>query len=414
MSRLTFCFFFITVLSRAQLPNLSAWQEGYLDIHHINTGSGNATFFIFPDGTTMLFDAGDVDRQARLKNPNPLRIAPRLPHDSVSAGKSIVTYVKAVVPSITQIDYGVISHFHSDHFGSVTSQSKISVKGEYRLTGITEVNEYLPIKKLIDRNYPLYNFPVDIKTHHLDKISFTNYQAFIHTQMAKGVLMVEKLKVGSKTQISQNINHARYPTFLVRNIKSNVEIWSGKDDEAISVMPDTIPSKDYNENPLSLALKISYGKFDYFTGGDMTGQQGFGLPAWFDVETPTAKVVGKVDVLTLNHHGVRDASNEFFLKTLAPRVIVQQSWSSNHPGEEVLHRIISPYLYPGKRDIFASYIHEETSATYGRWLDENYLSKRGHIVIRVTQGGDEFHIFILDDTTYQLKVIKAFGPYAVE
>ena len=124
--------------------------------------------------------------------------------------------------------------------------------------------------------------------------------------------MVEKLKVRSKTQITQNINPARYATFQVRNIKSNGEIWSGKGDEVISVMPDSIPSKDYNENPLSLALKISYGKFDYFTGGDMTSLHGFGLPSWFDI--------GKVDVLTLNHHGVRDASNEFFLKTLAPRI----------------------------------------------------------------------------------------------
>ncbi len=414
MSRLTFYFLFITVLSRAQHPNLPAWQKGYFDIHHINTGSGNATFFIFPDGTTMLFDAGDVDRQARLRIPNPLKVSPRLPYDSIGAGKSIVSYLKALIPSITEIDYGAISHFHSDHFGSVTSQSKISAKGEYRLTGITEVNEYLPIKKLIDRNYPLYNFPVDIKTHHFDIMSFTNYLAFIQTQITKGALVVESLKAGSKTQIIQKINPARYPTFQVRNIKSNGEIWSGKGDETINVMPDTIPLKDYNENPLSLALKISYGKFDYFTGGDMTGLQGFGLPSWFDMETLTAKVVGKVDVLTLNHHGVRDASNEFFLKTLAPRVIVQQSWSSNHPGEEVLHRIISPYIYPGKRDIFATYIHEETSATYGRWLDENFMSKRGHIVIRVAQGGGEFHIYILDDTMNSLRVRKVFGPYEAE
>lgn len=205
MSRFTFCFLFITVLSKAQLPNLSTWQEGYLEIHHINTGSGNATFFIFPDGTTMLFDAGDVDRQARLKNPNPLRIAPRLPHDSVSAGKSIVTYLKAVVPSITQIDYGVISHFHSDHFGSVTSQSKLSAKGEYRFTGITEVNEYLQIKKLIYRNYPMYNFPVDVKTNHFDKISFTNYLAFIHTQLGQRRAHGGKIK-----SQKQNSNNTKY------------------------------------------------------------------------------------------------------------------------------------------------------------------------------------------------------------
>ena len=166
-----------------------------------------------------------------------------------------------------------------------------------------------------------------------------------------------------------------------------------------------------NENPLSLAFKISYGAFDYFTGGDMTGLTGFGLPAWFDMETPVAKVVGKVDAMTLNHHGIRDASNEFFLKTLAPRVIVQQSWSSNHPGEEVLHRIISPATYEGPRDIFATYVHDETITTYGRWLTDNYKSTRGHIIIRVLTGGSEFMVYVLDDNRVGQPLIKTFGPY---
>ena len=39
---------------------LPAWKEGYLDIHAINTGQGECTFFILPDGTTMLVDAGEI------------------------------------------------------------------------------------------------------------------------------------------------------------------------------------------------------------------------------------------------------------------------------------------------------------------------------------------------------------------
>ena len=40
---------------------LSPWTEGMLDLHHINTGRGDAAFHIFPDGTTMLLDAGELD-----------------------------------------------------------------------------------------------------------------------------------------------------------------------------------------------------------------------------------------------------------------------------------------------------------------------------------------------------------------
>lgn len=32
--------------------SLAPWSPGTLDIHHINTGQGNATFFVLPDGTT--------------------------------------------------------------------------------------------------------------------------------------------------------------------------------------------------------------------------------------------------------------------------------------------------------------------------------------------------------------------------
>ncbi len=36
-----------------------------LDLHHINTGSGNAAFYIFPDGTTFLVDAGEISEARR-------------------------------------------------------------------------------------------------------------------------------------------------------------------------------------------------------------------------------------------------------------------------------------------------------------------------------------------------------------
>ena len=44
----------------AQQPGarLPPWTPGCLDIHHIATGRGNATFILMPDGTSLLIDAG--------------------------------------------------------------------------------------------------------------------------------------------------------------------------------------------------------------------------------------------------------------------------------------------------------------------------------------------------------------------
>ena len=44
----------------AQAPEyLPEWKEGYLDIHTIATGRGDAALIVMPDGTSMMIDAGD-------------------------------------------------------------------------------------------------------------------------------------------------------------------------------------------------------------------------------------------------------------------------------------------------------------------------------------------------------------------
>ena len=44
-------------------------MPGALEIHHISTGRGNSTLCIFPDGTTLLIDAGAVRGKPELLAP---------------------------------------------------------------------------------------------------------------------------------------------------------------------------------------------------------------------------------------------------------------------------------------------------------------------------------------------------------
>ncbi|MGY0408325.1 MAG: MBL fold metallo-hydrolase, partial [Polaribacter sp.] len=258
---------------------LTSWQEGYLDIHHINTGRGNATFMILPDGTTMLFDAGNLDKKSFEKRVAPLKVSSPKPNNTLSAAQWIALYIKKTIPKNRKlgIDYAVISHFHEDHYGSLAGLGK-----------------EIPIHKIIDRGAPNYNFPFDLKNYLRKDSVFQNYLSFIHTTKAT----VETLQVGSKSQIRLLNTPKKYPSFKIRNVKSNGTIWTGKAEKTFTYFTAkevvAYYKGKYNENPLSLALKISYGDFDYFTGGDNTGLQGFGLPNWFDVETPIAKAVGKV------------------------------------------------------------------------------------------------------------------------
>lgn len=418
-----FSIFFIAALfsqasSKVLKDNFPEWQPGSFEIHHINTGRGDATYFIFPDGTEMLFDVGDLGLDI-LPNHPPLKVAPARPNASKNPGEWIADYIKQVRPQHKKliIDYVAISHFHEDHYGNAENRTKKSKSGNFIQTGITELGDIIPISTLIDRAYPSYNIPLDLSEYYGK--TFKNYLAFIKEKTDKEKiethhLQVEALIPGSNSQISLNYHKEKYPTFTVRNVKSNGSIWTGENNETFEylVPAETVDENGrFNENPLSLALEFSYGDFDYFTGGDMTGLQGFGLPKWFDVETPVAKSVGQVDALALNHHGNRDATNENFLKGLAPQTIIQQAWVSDHPGGEVAHRMASTKIYPGRRHIFSTSMAEETKVAIGPWLVNAYTSFEGHVVIRVEPSGNEYKVFVLDDKSPNLEVKAIYGPF---
>jgi hypothetical protein len=165
------------------------------------------------------------------------------------------------------------------------------------------------------------------------------------------------------------------------------------------------------ENMCSLAIRLRYGTFDYFSGGDMPGNVRPGYPAWQDVETAVARAVGPVDVALLDHHGNRDSTNATLVATLRPRHWIIPVWSADHPGHDVLDRMYSTRLYPGPRDVFATNMLEANRLVIGPLLDR-LLSAQGHIVFRVAPGGASYQVIILDDSAETYAVKAVHGPFA--
>src|SRR5215213_6007618 len=120
--------------------SLPPWKEGYLDLHHINTGRGSAAYYIFPDGTTLLVDAGEMSPASeRVHSP---RNAVIRPDSTRKAYEWIVHYIQKVSPQKKpELDYALITHFHDDHFGSWYPAAPPASSGKYVLTGITGVAE---------------------------------------------------------------------------------------------------------------------------------------------------------------------------------------------------------------------------------------------------------------------------------
>ncbi len=412
----SFFFYALFLLFMAALPQFSStapaqtpgevlppWSPGVLDIHHINTGKGDAALLILPDGTSMLVDAG-----ASLR-PGP-RITPRRPDASRAPGEWIARYVLRMLEPLgaKHLDYVMLTHFDEDHIGDYSDQLKSSADGTFKLTGITEVGEHIPIRKLVDRGWPDYRYPVPLEGGKME-----NYRSFLRRQSEKTGMRVERFEPGRNSQFVLLKDRDRYPNFEIRNIASNGEIWTGVAENTRRHFPpleDTLKSDWPSENACSSVIRLSYGKFDYYTGGDIPGVPPEGAPAWHDVESAVAPVVGPVEVLVLNHHAYLDTTNAYFLGTLRPRVGIFSSWAPSHPGHRVLNRLFSRRLYPGPRDIFATNIMEATKIVIGDSLGR-LKGQQGHILVRVAPGGDTFQVIILDDSAESFQVTAVHGPY---
>lgn len=381
---------------------LPPWEPGLLDIHRISTGKGDAVFFILPDGTTLLVDPGATGREGP-------RVTEQRPNNSRTPGAWVLRYLRERWPAgfSQRLDYALLTHFHDDHMGAIRPDSKRSEKGPYQLSGITEVLDGIPATTLIDRGWPAYDYPAPLKNRTME-----NYRAFVEFQQRQPGVKVERFQPGRNDQIVLRHAPAKYPTFEVRNVASNGEVWTGVASETRHHFPalSEIAEADWpSENMCSIVLRMSYGKFDYYMGGDIPGIVDDGSPMWHDVETPVAQAVGPVDVAVLNHHGSIDSENPYFLSALRPRVHVFSVWSPGQPGPRVLHRLVSERLYPGPRDIFATNMTEAAKVVIMNI--SKVISQHGHIVIRVENGGNSYRIFILDDTAETYRVLATHGPY---
>ena len=364
---------------------LASWQPGYLDIHHIATGRGNASFVQMPDGTTLVVDAGHT-----LSNEDEIAVA--RPSAALRPGQWIARYIQRHAKSgaDAKIDYVLVTHIHPDHMGDVNENSPWSQSGHYRLGGVTDLAEQLQIGCVLDRGFkdfsnilPLYRTP------------FTeNYLAYLADRSAKG-LCVESVVVGSHDQIKLKKNPSM-GGFEVRNIASSGWVWTGVAQEKRNMVPASLaPGDAPNENMASVAIQLKYGPFSYLTAGDLTSDTFDGDQPWQDMFTAVSKAVGRVDVASAPHHGMFDGLSAESVRQLKPRVWVIQSWHLAHPDMLQLERMQSQRLYKGPRDIVATNIMRATYLTQKR-LMKNLKSTEGHVIVRVYPDGREYQVFVTE------------------
>ncbi|MDE1178739.1 MAG: hypothetical protein PW789_19360 [Edaphobacter sp.] len=384
--------------------SFSAWKPGLLDIHHISTGRGNSTLMILPDGTTMMVDAGALQR-------NTPYLVDEKPDASRRPGEWLGRYAKRQLEAagLSGIDVFMNTHLHDDHLGEFAPDLPEAPGGGYRLTGITDVANIVPVKRFVDRAWPDYSYPAPASAPFAPFIK--NYRAFLAAQVKQGST-VERFQPGVNTQFRLLKKPAAYGSFEIRNLIANGEIWTGQGSATKKLFPDLTGMKpeDFpSENCCSCAIRLKYGRFAYYTGGDLPSATNYGKDPWRDVETPAAEVCGPVAVAVFNHHGYYDAEGPGYVRALRPRVFVELAWDSAHPTVNSLANVYSKSLYSGERDVFATALKPELKITNKRTSD--FKSSNGHVVVRVAEGGESFRIFILTNADESNRITATFGPY---
>jgi hypothetical protein len=375
---------------------LPAWTPGTLDIHQISTGRGNAALFVLPDGTTLLVDAGAAGDGIPETDPHP--------DGSRTPGAWIARYL--LRHGAGELDYALITHFHPDHMGQVLRSSPLDRTGSYRLFGITEVAESVPIHKLIDRGWPDYAYPAPLTDE-----TMVNYRRFLEAR--KGRMMVERFRPGSAAQIKLQRDAGTYPGFEIRNIIGNGELWTGKGDATRQLFPalDSLAAADRpNENMCSNAFRLQYGAFRYFTGGDLPGTPDPGFPSWHGLEAAIAPVIGRVDVHVVNQHGSMGEESEPFLGALRSTVLIVPSWAPSHPAPDVLKRIINSRFPPSPRYVFATELREAAKIVIGQRATQ-LAGPPGHVVVRVETGGNRYWVYVLGDRDERDTILAIQGPF---
>lgn len=369
--------------TEAAIP-FQPWSRGELHIHHIDTGRGNATFILGPDGTTMLVDCG-------ASRDGPEVSAPPRPDGSRSPGEWVARYAleHARAAGRDSMDYLIATHLHPDHIGDPPEGGAAS-EG-FVPTGVSDVDRLMPSAVVIDRSYPDYGrLPPP-------NAPFTaNYLAWLDARR-RGGRRVEAVRVGSDRQISLRSPRA-FPGFSVRALAANGRVWTGQGEASRDLFPDIAglaPEDRPTENMCSVALRIGYGKFGYFTGGDLVADTRDGAFPWMDVESPAARAAGRVEVAAADHHGYFDACGPDFVRALDARAYVIPGWHVTHPGQMQLQRLLGAWRGKAQRDVFALEMLPENRLVNARFANQ-LRSTQGHVVVKVAPGGDSYRILVLD------------------
>ncbi len=324
--------FWITALCFASM--LHGAKE--LEIYFVDVEGGQATLLVSPSGESLLVDAGwpgfagrDADR-------------------IVAAAK---------LAGVKQIDYLVVTHYHTDHVG-----------------GVPQLAAKIPVIHYVDHGANLES----------SKNAEALFQSYLPVRAQGKHLHV---KPGSRIPIRglDVVVVAAAGQTITRPVKSG-----GAPNPRCAAR--TAKAADTSENGRSVGMMVSYGSFRFLNLGDLTWNLENALVC-------PRNLLGRADLYLTTHHGMNLSGPETLVHAVRPRVAVMnngakkggaaEAWRvvRNSPGLQDLWQL--HYSLPGGPDhnVDEQMIANLEENCQGHWIK---VAARRNGEMTVTNGRNNF------------------------